>query len=381
MSIIPTRSPGESWPRAARNAWRALRYPLPTLRTSPQQDHEPTVYFCTPDYNVPTGGIRVVYRHVDLLNGAGLAASVLHARAGFRCDWFENRTRVVGGRHVVIGPRDLVVVSELAANLLQHLPPGYRFAVFNQGPHLTWRPPEAIVQDYSRDPALAAVLTVSRHGAELLSYAMPGTKVLRVHNSIDPLVFFPGDEPRGRTIAYMPRRGREEARQILGMLHGRGALNGWEVVAIQGMKELEVARRLRSATIFLSFAYQEGFGLPPAEAMASGSYVVGYHGFGGQEFFRPEFCSPVDAGDVIGFARTLERVMEQETREPGWCAARGAAAASFIAAEYSPERERQDVIAAYASLLERRDVVGHLCGQPRYRLETPARGGTDKTFA
>ena len=80
----------------ARKAVNDFRYPLPKLRAVAQQETVPTVYFCAPDWNVPAGGIRVFYRHVDILNEAGIPAAVLHRRAGFRCTWFENHTRVVG---------------------------------------------------------------------------------------------------------------------------------------------------------------------------------------------------------------------------------------------------------------------------------------------
>jgi Glycosyl transferases group 1 len=342
---------------AARAAWHAARQPLPRLRTSAAQEHPPTVYFCTPDYRPPTGGIRVAYRHVDLLNAAGIPAAVLHRRAGFRCSWFENDTRVCASGQVRIGPKDLVVVSELAASLALELPRGHRFVVFNQGPFLTWRSvSEGDVRRYVRSPELAAIVTVSDHAAAMLSYAAPGTPVVRVHSSIDPDLFFSTAEPRRRTIAYMPRRGRDEADQVLGMLGGRGALDGWEVMPIEGVSEREVGERLRTATVFLSLAHHEGFGLPAAEAMACGAYVVGFDGFGGREFFRREFSSPISAGDVVAFARALEDVLERETRDPGWCAERGEAAARYVAAEYSPERERRDVVGVYRALLAGLDV-------------------------
>ncbi len=335
---------------ATRAALHLFRYPLPALRTSAEQREPPTVYFCTPDIDYPSGGIRVVYRHTDLLNQAGIRAAVLHSRRNFRCTWFENSTRVVSSRQTMIGPRDLVVVSEVAALLLATLPPGFRYVVFNQGPHLTWRLPDREVARYIDSPDLAAIFTVSDHGLELLRYAAPNANVRRLHNSIDPRLFHPGKAARARRISYMPRRGRDEARQLLGILQGRGALDGWEVTTLEGLREREVADHLRSTTIFLSFAYQEGFGLPAAEAMASGAYVVGFHGFGGREFIRPEFSSPVEPGDIVAFARALEAVLERETDTPGWCAARGSAAAAFIAGEYSAEREREDVVSAYAAL-------------------------------
>lgn len=337
---------------ALRETIRQRRYPLPVLHTSNERTRLPEIYFCTPDFDVPSGGVRVAYRHVDLLNEAGIPAAIVHRRTGFRCSWFESSTRVLGCRAATIEPDDLVVVGELAVSLLAQLPPGFRFVVFNQNPHLTWQraSPELVAQ-YASSPDLAAILTVSAHGAAALRHASPAANVVRVHNSIDPHVFFPRIGKRGCTIAYMPRRGAHEARQVLGMLRGRGALDGWQVLEIDGLSEDQVAERLRSATIFLSLAYHEGFGLPAAEAMACGAYVVGFHGFGGSEFFRPEFSSAVASGDVLSFARTLEQVIEAQAREPGWCETRGAAAARFVADEYSPEREREDVLSFYSSIL------------------------------
>jgi glycosyltransferase involved in cell wall biosynthesis len=354
MSPIPVDQLSRRAVDGARTVMAQYRYPVPRIVTSDTQHHPPTVYFCQPDFNVPSGGIRVAYRHVDLLNEAGIRAAILHRRRRFRCTWFENQTRVLHSGQTRIGPDDLVVVGELTASLIRDLPANIRFVVFNQGPYLTWeRVSAAFVQRYAASANLAAIVTVSSNGKELMEYAAPGAKVVRVHNSIDPSVFFPGCRRERRTIAYMPRRGRDEARQVLGILHGRGALRGWRVVALEGLTERQVADELRESLLFLSFAYQEGFGLPAAEAMACGSYVVGFHGFGGLEFFRPEFSSPVSTGDVMEYARTVERLLRREAAEPGWCAARGAAAARFISAEYSPSRERRDVVTIYSSLLAR----------------------------
>jgi hypothetical protein len=78
--------------------------------------------------------------------------------------------------------------------------------------------------------------------------------------------------------------------------------------------------------------------------MAYGVYVIGFRGFGGREFFRPDFSHPVEPGDVLGLARAVKEVIDREAREAGWCQSRGATAAKFIAVEYSPDRERRDVV-------------------------------------
>ena len=329
-----------------------LRYPLPQLRVIAHQRSVPTVYFCLPDYDVPSGGFRVVYRHVDILNEAGIPAAVLHRRAGFRCTWFENQTRVVGSRDIVVGPEDLVVVSELDISLLRSPGARNRFVVFNQNPHLTWQ--RASIEEvdvYTKNPSLAAILVVSDHSQEMVRYGAPSANVARVHYSIDPSRFFPGAQRHRPVIGYMPRRGLDEARQVLGILHGRGVLRGWEVRPLEHLSEDQVAEQLRSTTIFLSLAYQEGFGLPGAEAMACGAYAIGFHGFAGREYLLPAFSHPVEPGDVLGFARAVAAAIECEALEPGWCQSRGAAAAKFVAAEYSPDHERRDVVETYSALL------------------------------
>jgi hypothetical protein len=43
------------------------------------------IYYGCPDKDYPVGGIRVIYRHVDLLNRNGFDAFVLHHYYPFRC--------------------------------------------------------------------------------------------------------------------------------------------------------------------------------------------------------------------------------------------------------------------------------------------------------
>lgn len=303
-----------------------------------------TIYYLTPDFDEPSGGVRAMYRHVDVLNQAGRRATVLHRRPRFRCTWFENDTAVTDARKATLGRSDLLVIPEVFSAILPTLPAGAPHVVFNQGCHLTWRRiPEQVSRHYHESTGLVGVLTVSAHSAELLRYAFPHLTVHRVRHSIDPEAFNAQGPDRARLICYLPRRGGDDATMVVEMLRSRGALTGWQVRALDGLPADELARRLRQSTIFLSFAYQEGFGLPPAEAMACGNYVVGFDGFGGREYFRPEFSRSVAGGDVLAMTRAVEEVLAREHRQPGWCAARGAEASRFVLDEYSAVHERDDL--------------------------------------
>lgn len=331
------------------------------VHVSDRQVTPPTIYFFALDSPSPGGGNRVVYRHIDVLNAAGIRAVALHQRPGFRYRWFQSDTPVVHAAAATIGPQDLLVIPEGHLDVLARNRIGPRHVVLNQGWSLTWSNEpgaaigsrsnaEVIDEHYRAGPGLLAVIATSDYNADFVRFAFPHLDVRQVRLSIDPTRFFPGEMVRRPRIVYVPKHGRarEDAAMAVRMLRMRGSLSGWEVRALEGLNEDEFARQLREAAIFLSVSSREGLGLPPMEAMASGCYVVGYHAVGGREFMQPEFSSPVESDDVLALARALENAV---TAQPGWLRDRGMAAAAFIADRYNPDAERADVLAAYSGLI------------------------------
>lgn len=331
--------------------WRAARERKSLfLPTSATQSGPPRILFLAPDYDIPTGGVRVMYRHVDILNAAGVPAAVWHHQPGFRCSWFRNETEIVYRAQTALGPRDVLVLSELDVDVLVHRQLAVAHVIFNQSGMLTWvRDPQGVSAHYARAETLLRVVTVSDYAAQLLGFAFPERDIRRVHLAIDTELFHPGAAER--RIAFMPRRGGQDLELVRNLLARRAPLAGWEFTALHGLPQAEVAQHLRSSAIYLSVGVHEGFGLPAAEAMASGCYVIGFHGYGGREFFLPQFSSPVPTSDVLGLAQAVERAVGAELESPGWLAERGAQAAAFIAQTYRAQRESADVLAAYQDLL------------------------------
>jgi glycosyltransferase involved in cell wall biosynthesis len=230
--------------------------------------------------------------------------------------------------------------------------PGVRKVIFNQNAYLTFRgyPAEGLrgPSPYSH-PEVKAVFGVSDDNLDYLRYAFPNQRFFRMHYGIDP--HFAPKWPKRKVIAYMPRKNAEEVVQVFNLLRLRGALAGWEPVAIHGMNEVQVARCLAESSLFFSFGYPEGSPLPPLEAMASGCVAIGYHGWGGREYFRPEFSFPVAVGDVLGFARTAEQVLLHAARDASFLEEKGRAAEAYVREYYSPEREQKDILAAWDAIL------------------------------
>lgn len=342
------------------------------------------VYYACTDRAAPAGGIKVIYRHVDLLVRNGIEAYVLHERPPFRCTWFPNQTpirywtsenasapplrdrlrRRLGSAtapaqrerlHLTRPPEidfsedDILVVPEGFGPGLAEVAPGVPKVIFNQNAYRTFHGYPLDLEPGRAPyvhPDVRAVVAISEDNERYLRLAFPEARIVRLHYSYDPQTF-PFARSGRRQVAYMPRKNAHDAAQVLLMLRLRGVLDAWDVVAIDGMGEAEVSNVLRDSSVFLSFGHPEGCPLPPAEAMLAGAVVVGYHGMGGREYLRPEHAYPIDVGDIRAFVETAEQVLR---REPAELDETAAAAAAFVRERYPPEREEAELLAFWGDL-------------------------------
>lgn len=331
------------------------------------------IFFLCPDYDFPSGGVRVIYRHVDILNSFGLEAYVVHKKHGHRCKWFDNDTPVLyiengvawraykrlgrffrrqdserillnGDSRRKVGADDVFVVPEILGPKVGEFAPGIRKVILNQGCYLTFRgyPLDGALPDIPyKNKDIVAVLTNSDDGLGYLKYAFGDIDVFRFHVSVDPALFeYQGDKKR--QICFSPRKNEGIVRHLVQTLIARDALGGFKLVQFAGIDQVAVAKIMQESAIFLSFGQYEGFGLPPAEAMACGCIVIGFHGGGGKEFMRPEFSFPVDY-DLKQFSEYVEYVTARFDSERTRFFEMGRCASQYIHSVYSPEREVEDL--------------------------------------
>ena len=315
------------------------------------------IYFLAPDVARPSGGVRAIYRCVDLLSAAGAPAAVLHSRNGFRCSWFENTTRVVHPP-IRFGPHDVFVVPAYLSSRVAALAPGVRKVIFNQNAYRTFRGPtgsaSSMTSLLTATPDVMGVLVVSEDNERYLTHAFPELAVTRIHHWIDPGVFCAGASPRQRMITAMPRKRPDEYEQLVGILQARDVLRGWQVVELEGRPERDVADTLRRSALFVSLARAEGFGLPAAEALACGCQVIGFHGMGGRELFGGPYAVAIEDGDVLALAEAVEEFVttyDRRTAERARLAAEGEA---FIRSTYSRERATADLMAFFTPVVQER---------------------------
>jgi len=244
---------------------------------------------------------------------------------------------------------DIIVLPEYVGSALRPCGFGSKLVIFNQNAHYTFngfRYSDDLSNFIYRGDLLAA-LAVSKHTFDYLKFAFPDLRVLLTPNGVDGARFYPGEDGKKRQIAFMPRKLPNSIVQIIQILRGRGSLKGWDLCPIDGMDEADVARSLRNSSIFLSTCHDEGFGLPPLEAGASGCVVVGYTGYAAREYMLPEYCYPIAQGDIIGFAQTLERVIHEFDVDSEDLLKKAERYSTFIKNNYSKKLEGKYVVAAW----------------------------------
>lgn len=311
------------------------------------------LFYCADD-NVPSGGVRKLYRHVDVLNRHGHEAVVLHQKEGFRCSWFANDTAIAYATRTPLTPTDILIIPEVFGPQLASVSPGVRKVIFNQNAYYSFRGYSVNPTDLScaylhRD--LIGAVVVSEDNREYLSYVFPRLRVLRVRYGVNCAMFSYHDGKKKR-IACMPRKNSDHVLQVLNILKFRGAFEGFELVFIDQCSHDQVAELFKECAFFFCFGHPEGWPILPAEAMASGCIVVGYYGNGGREFWHRDFCCPVEFGDVLGFARTAENVLRSYRADPTPFRAMGRAAADFILKNFGYEQEEESILRCWREMAD-----------------------------
>lgn len=329
-------------------------------------------FLLQPDVEKPIGGAKQVHRQVEQLVALGWDAAVVAEKAGFRPGWFESQAPVLAfsdcrEQGELRSDHTIVVLPEtyLGINLadyngvdLRHQPR----VVFNQNAYYSAagagpRPLEQLAAFYDA-PEVLQVLCVSEDSHAFLrrSWGVDDGRLSRIINAVEPL--FRPDATKHRRIHWLPRKNPEHAQALLLALRRSPPLQAgdWQAEALQQLRHAQLAEKLNAASLFLSFGHPEGFGLPVAEAMAAGCYVVGYSGGGGRELFRHGASEEVAFGDWQGFHAAVLRALRRFAEEPRELELRLRRQSEAIRLLYSAEQERASIAAAWERI---RDVHQH----------------------
>jgi len=312
-----------------------------------------TVYVICPDDNQPTGGVLKLYDFVDILNNNQIDSYIIHDDKNFRATWFENKTKITSADTVFIKNDDLVVIPEIWAERVLTLWPGIRKIIFNQDSFNTFIPFRyklAEVQHIYLHPDVVQVMVVSDYDYDALNWLFPGIQLRRIYHGINNKLFF-FNQHKKKQIAFMPRKGTEDFIFLDYLLSLKNCLDDFKITVIDKMPLEQCANVLRESAIFLSFSHKEGFGLPPAEAMACGCIVIGYHGQGGKEFFKKNLTFSIEHSDLFSYAKQICYVIEQFKTNPLTTLQIGKQASDYIIKTYSLANQEKSILWAIQHLI------------------------------
>ena len=99
------------------------------------------LFVCYPDTNHPIGGVKQIYRQVELLHNAGWDAYVLQEKPGFRATWFESSAPVMDlenyKKSKPSADHDLLILPETWLSSAPNYWPGIPKVIFNQNQSAT----------------------------------------------------------------------------------------------------------------------------------------------------------------------------------------------------------------------------------------------------
>jgi glycosyltransferase involved in cell wall biosynthesis len=268
------------------------------------------VVYVLPDHSAPAGGVRVIYRHVELLAEAGYDAVVWHYANGFECDWFSSPAAVLTGPTLELDESDLLIVPEVMLAPDTDPAPGCRKVIYNQNHFHTFESvPADGYPDWTPAPSVWVSSTTS---LEVLRRVHRDLPVEHIPYAIDLELF----RPRSRSapkIVWMPRKRPRESALLEALFAADERFAGVTRTQVDGLSEEQTAAELGTATVFIALGREEGFGLPVLESLAAGCPVVGYPAGGGAELFVAPGTHAVADADPIAI---VEKVAELLAAEP-----------------------------------------------------------------
>lgn len=249
----------------------------------------PRIFYLAPDFEKPSWGIALLYRHVGILRKHGFEAWVLHHRTGFSLSWLEDRPpiRFLDEPGLDLGERDVLVVPEVLTAEALELPFNCRRFVFVQGAFLILKPFEEAIS--YRELGYERAIAVLPHVKEILERHFDIDAEI-VPPFIADYFFAAPQRERKRQILLFPKEGYRDIGyfdfEILRKLLDRllRSFPDWEILEVRDLPHHEVARLMQTSVFMVNLNCLEAFNTTVPEAMAAGCIPICYEAYGGRDF-------------------------------------------------------------------------------------------------
>ena len=298
------------------------------------------IYFL-PALKKPSGGAKCMYHHSNLINKMsikGFSSSILHYKKkriskilyslkwkylnydtdknyGYKPDEIEvvknfkplkewMATDIEHKNNFDFDPKkDFIVFPEIISHFAKKFcaKPDIKYSIFVLGAyHMnSTNNLKDLNEVYKKSCFL---MDISNNSRKCLKSILPNynKKFFRINLSIDSNIF-KSKKIKQNIINCMPRKLKEDF-HLLKFFINQAMPKKWKLITLTNMSNKEIANKLSSSKIFLSFSNFEGLGLPPIEAAFSGNKVIGYAGEGGNDYFNKPIFEKISKGDILNFS-------------------------------------------------------------------------------
>lgn len=236
-------------------------------------------YFC-PEIPFASMGVRILFRHVEVLARNGFNASILHAHHVVQIRDVPKVPVNYLSTPFLFTEGDVVVIPEGFGDVIEELKksPVRRMVIalnwdyiYDAGTvHFDWR-----------TLGVERVLTYSPFIGDLIAWSMR-LPVSYFRWGVNPTLYYPPDHKDAELVFIHRKQDRIQAlRKILSDRDARLATQ-FRWTPLQGMLESEYAAVIRRASIFLNLSRGEGLPCPMLEAMRCNTLIAGYNSIGAQ---------------------------------------------------------------------------------------------------
>jgi glycosyltransferase involved in cell wall biosynthesis len=261
--------------------------------------------------NPTSGGLQVLREHMRYLYDAGFNVAVYYYNDIIRTSLAPFTDTIYPMLHIEdVTTEDIVIVAEEFVWVCESdlIPRNLRYVIVNQGLFATFSGdlPFPIYQTIYDNAEFVLVNSDHTEKGIIELFQLPRNKVYKFRLGIDSNRYYPAKKEN--LISFMSYKNGVFGNWM--HLYISGKYKNFKVEKMHMVSREESMRIFQKSKLFLSYGGPEGFGLPPLEAAFCGCKVIGFHGYGGAEYWREPVFTSIPFIDHISFIEKLKDVIE-----------------------------------------------------------------------
>lgn len=297
--------------------------------------------YLLPSEKNPTGGIKVVLQHSEVINQfkKQFSSKIIFIKKKKISKWKNSIDKLVGLNKAkkyngwkfnqikidnnkkikwfnnninlkydfkLDREKDFVILPEIFAHFAKDflVKNNINYAIFVQNGHALNFTDDYKILDLVYSKA-KFIISVSSHIDQCIESAFPKykNKIFKINQYVEHHKL--NYKSKSKLITYMPRKLTDHSKLVLFFLRKHLPKN-WGILPLEKMNEKTIFKNLKKSKIFLSFSNLEGFGLPPLEAATLGNIVIGYTGAAGKEYWNSPIFKKIEQGDILKFVKKIK---------------------------------------------------------------------------